>query len=106
MDRHGIGRKMEHEATHYLADLGYTNFYQPPRGKFTSQDIFGCLDLLAVSPEGCVEGFQICPSRPGFVEERVVKIAAWLESSHARGFPAWVLSYKRLKDGNIVWTWH
>ena len=58
MDSHGKGREKERESMRRYEDLGCV-CWQPPRGKYGKQDIFGVGDFLVVAgPE--VFMVQVC----------------------------------------------
>ena len=49
MDKLGIGRKMERVVMARWVWHGY-NCWQPPRSKWTSQDVWGLFDFVAIKP--------------------------------------------------------
>ena len=107
-DRHGIGRAMERTAMDHAARNGYHACWQPPRGKFTSQDIWGVYDFLMLNERGDPVGVQVCLDRPQWVQERTAVIQAWRRETHA-ALPSYVLAYKRRRVNGvpiIVWHWY
>ena len=105
MDRHGIGRKMEREAMHYgWANYGWKGLWQPPRGKFASQDIWGVFDFLAIERDHTIVGVQVCQDRACWVRARIQAIDKWTIAMDEPDIVGWVMAYKRAKDGSVTWT--
>ena len=103
-DRHGIGRKMEREAMHYAwAHYRWKGLWQPPRGKFTAQDIWGVFDFLAIMNDRTVVGCQVCQDRKCWVDARIKAIDDWMNAMGHPDMVGYVLAYKRAKDGSVTW---
>jgi len=103
-DRHGIGRKMEQEAfKHGWKWHGWHGFWQPPRSKFQSQDIFGVFDFLCIGQFGDLVAVQVCMDRKCWVEPRVKAIKDWDTEQNHPCLLEYVMAYKREKDGSVVW---
>ncbi len=103
-DRHGIGRKMEQEAfKHGWKWRAWRGFWQPPRSKFQSQDIWGVFDFLCVGEIGDIIGIQVCMDRPCWVDPRVKAIKEWNRAMNYPCMVTYVMAYKREKDGSVVW---
>ena len=101
-DRHGIGRKMEQEAMRVLWNDGLHAFWQPPRGKFASQDIWGMFDFICLSATGRVVAVQVCLDRPCWVLPRLKAIREWI-AAQKPDMDTMVVAYKRNYDGFVSW---
>lgn len=102
-DRHGIGRAMEREAMHYAWKwYNWHGFWQPPRSKFQSQDIWGVADFVCFDTNGVLQVVQVCQDRACWVDARYAAIQEWIihEKPLAMGC---VMAYKRNKDGAVTW---
>ena len=79
-DRHGIGRRRELEVAELMKMKGIIGgYWQPPRGKFAGQDIFGLFDVIALAPNGVVVFVQIVKDRSAFARPRLDAIAKWVK---------------------------
>ena len=104
MDRHGIGRKMEREAMfHANYEYGWYGCWQPPRGKFTAQDIWGVFDFLAIRQDHTIVGVQVCQDRKCWVDARIKAINEWMNAMGHPDIVGYVMAYKRAKDGSVTW---
>lgn len=90
MDKLGIGRKMEQAVMRRWNWYGFT-CWQPPRAKYSTQDIFGLFDFIAVKPLCPVNLVQVKRSRRKEAEEALDDIKAFSDRYHAPIAPFVVL---------------
>ncbi len=61
MDKLAAGRLMERAVAAYMRDhLGWEDTWSPPRAKYSSQDIFGVWDIVAIRQDGVIVLAQVC----------------------------------------------
>jgi hypothetical protein len=82
MDKLGLGRKMEQEVmVKWMQDEYET--WQPPRAKWSSQDIFELFDFVAIRPWYPVEFVQVKRYRAKELETARAAISAFADAYHA-----------------------
>ena len=92
VDRLKIGRDKEDSCARAMVDNGQLRFYwQPPRAKYSGQDVFGVFDLLGIDHNGAVVGVQVCRKRPSDIHNRKCKISLFARTTHAAIRP--ILAY-------------
>jgi hypothetical protein len=90
MDKLGLGRKMEQAVMRRWEWNGFT-CWQPPRAKYSSQDIFELFDFVAVKPWCPVNLVQVKRHRRKEAETACNAIKAFAELYHAPVAPFLVL---------------
>ena len=76
MDKLGLGRKMERAAMARWVWHGF-NCWQPPRAKWSTQDIFDLFDFIAVKPDCPVNFVQVKRHRATELEGARIAISAF-----------------------------
>jgi len=82
MDKLGLGREMEREVMLKWEAAAYDT-WQPPRAKYSSQDIFELFDFVAVKPWHPVEFVQVKRYRAKELETARAAISAFADEYHA-----------------------
>ena len=82
VDKLGLGRKMEREAMDLWERDGHLT-WQPPRAKWSSQDIFEAFDFMAVKPWHPVNLVQVKRYRAKELETARAAISAFADYYHA-----------------------
>ena len=90
MDKLGLGRKMEQAVMRRWEWNGF-KCWQPPRAKYSSQDIFELFDFVAVKPWCPVNLVQVKQHRRKEAEVALDAIKAFAEQYHAPVAPFVVL---------------
>ena len=94
---------MEREAMHYAWKYyNWHGFWQPPRGKFASQDLWGVGDFIAFDQNGVLQVVQVYQDRRCWVDARKHALNVWLVDERPLAM-ACVMAYKRAKDGTVTW---
>lgn len=101
MDKLGIGRKMEQAVMRRWNWRGFT-CWQPPRAKWSTQDILGLFDFIAVKPWCPVNFVQVKRNRRTEAEEALDAIKSFAEHYHAPIAPFLVLWAKERRIERIV----
>ena len=83
MDKLGLGRKMEQLVMRRWEEWRGFKTWQPPRSKWSSQDIFGLWDFIAVKPWNPVEFVQVKRYRAKELETARAAISAFADEDHA-----------------------
>ena len=86
-DTHGKGRKKERDVMLTYEELGPC--WQPPRGKFSEQDIFGVGDFICLTKLGPIM-VQVCHKKSE--KRHRTAIRAWNEK-HGPLFPVILETY-------------
>ena len=79
MDKLGLGRKMERLVMARWVRDGY-ECWQPPRSKYSSQDLFGLFDFIALKPNNAVHLVQVKRHRVKEEETALDAIEAFCRS--------------------------
>ena len=82
VDKLGLGRKMEQAVMLQWNLRGYDT-WQPPRAKWSSQDIFELFDFAAMKPWCPVEFVQVKRYRAKELETARAAISAFADEYHA-----------------------
>ena len=90
MDKLGLGRDMERLVMKRWNWNGFT-CWQPPRSKWSGQDLFGLFDFIAVKPFCPVNLVQVKRSRRKEAEEALDDIKSFAEHYHCPIAPFVVL---------------
>lgn len=102
MDKLGLGRKMERLVMAHDEYDGY-NCWQPPRAKYTSQDIWGNFDYIAVKPWHPVKCVQVKRYRAKELVVAFNAIKAFADYNHAP-IRCFLVYWRRNADKRITFT--
>ena len=101
MDKLGLGRKMEQIVMRRWEWYGF-KCWQPPRAKYSSQDIFELFDFIAVKPFCPVNLVQVKRKRRKEAERALDAIKSFSEAYRAPIAPFVVLWHQERATGAIV----
>ena len=85
MNKYRKGKKLERMFANFLEINGYIEVWRPPQVKWQTKDIFGLSDIIAISPSGKVEFFQIKSNKNDFITAKK-KIKRWITEK----FNGWI----------------
>ena len=101
MDKLGLGRKMEQAVMRRWEWMGFTT-WQPPRAKYSGQDIFELFDFIAVKPLCPVNLVQVKRKRRTEAGIALEAIRTFAEAYSAPISPFVVLWAKERATGAIA----